>query len=144
MPPKWNGEGVDSSGEVMDSPTSPLAPVSPGRFRLKRERRKGAVVGEDSRTTLVTSEDSGALDLPHPSTPLRRHHSKLSSLMNQRGSTRRNYYHHINSQDGRAFYVVTKCRSALMHKDSNWYCAFLVNHKVAVHSLLWFCTSTPN
>ena len=97
MPPKWNGEGVDNSEEVMDSPTSPLAPVSPGRFRLKRERRKGAV---DSRTTLVTSEDSGALDLPHPSTPLRRHHSKLSSLMNQRGSTRRNYYHHINSQDG--------------------------------------------
>ena len=97
MPPKWNGEGADNSEEVMDSPTSPLAPVSPGRFRLKRERRKGVV---DSRTTLVTSEDSGALDLPHPSTPLRRHHSKLSSLMNQRGSTRRNYYHHINSQDG--------------------------------------------
>lgn len=96
VPLKWVQEEMESSEEVLDSPTSPLVPVPPGEIV---EERGG---GEDSRGTLVTSMDSGNLDAPHPSTPQRRHHNKLSSLMSPKGA-KQNKLHPTGSQGNHSF-----------------------------------------
>ena len=67
------------SGDIMDSPTSPLEPfaVGGGMGMFLGDRRS-------SRGTLVVSVGS---DSPHsPRTPQRRHHEKLNSLMIQKSS----------------------------------------------------------
>ena len=69
------------SGDIADSPTSPLMPRPPS----------GEGVGQwESRGTLVMSVECDGGEVPQPRTPQRRHHEKLNSLMIRRTSTGQN------------------------------------------------------
>ena len=85
---------VESSGELLDSSTSPLSPNG-GQFITTEGAKRGEGGGggrEDTHETLVTSVDSGNTDVPLPRTPQRRHHSVLNSLMIQTGAQQNGVY----------------------------------------------------
>ena len=83
------GEGVEHSGEVMNSPTSPPCPNSLGSSGVFVRTEGG---GRGRGGTLVVSVDSESSETPLLRTPQRRHHDRLNSLMIQEGARKNTLY----------------------------------------------------